>query len=106
MAVAEVAKRVGKPDYLARRTDAPIDHALMRVQARREAQQLDQVLGRIVVVIVCVVFDDEAHNMMNLGVKYDFSPRIYCLSSYYFYSKNLYKIYKNCMKFNQATKKS
>jgi hypothetical protein len=34
----------------------------VRVQSRREAQQLDQMLGCIVVVVMGVVFDNKAHN--------------------------------------------
>jgi hypothetical protein len=61
MTVTEVAKRVGKSGYLSRCTDAPINHTLMSIQARREAQKLNQMLRRVVIVVVCIVFDDESH---------------------------------------------
>ena len=68
MALAGVAKGVGKRGLFAWCADAPIDHALVRIQARRETQQLDQMLGCIVVVVVRVVFDDESHNMFSFLV--------------------------------------
>ncbi len=40
--------------------------------------------------------------MMNLGVKYGYSRRIYCLSSYYFYSEYLVK---NRMKIQSSNQK-
>jgi hypothetical protein len=65
MGVADVPKSVIESRLLTWRADAPFDNPLVRVQARRQAQQLDQMLGRFVVLIMGVVLDDEAHNKID-----------------------------------------
>jgi hypothetical protein len=61
MAVAQIAKRVFEGCLFARCGDAPCDHTLVRLNTRRQAQQLDHMLGRTVIVVMGVVLDDEAH---------------------------------------------
>ena len=63
--MAQIAKCILESGLLTWRTDAPFDYTLMRIQMRRQAQQLDQMLGRFVVVIVGVVFDNKPHNMVD-----------------------------------------
>ena len=66
VAVREIAKSISERGLFTWRRDAPLDHALMRILARREAQQLNQMLGGIVVMIVGVVLNDEAHDVVFL----------------------------------------
>jgi hypothetical protein len=64
MAMCEVAKRIAKRSLFARRSDTPLDHTLVRILARRQTQQLNQMLRGIVIVVMSVVLNDEAHDVL------------------------------------------